>query len=95
MIRSTILFVFFFLFVSFVVQAAAQEASPAKQLFDEAKALQKEGTADSVKKALGKYTEALNHYRRAFDALNKGDWRTFGVEMDAMQKALQAPPAKR
>jgi hypothetical protein len=30
--------------------------------------------------------------------LNKGDWRTFGSEMDAMQKALQgaatnkAPP---
>jgi uncharacterized protein len=38
--------------------------------------------------------EALTHYRRAFDALNKGDWRTFGVEMDAMQKALQAAPAK-
>ena len=34
-------------------------------------------------------SEALNHYRRAFDALNKGDWRTFGSEMDAMQKALQ------
>src|SRR6266480_386870 len=38
--------------------------------------------------------EALNHYRRAFDALNKGDWRTFGTEMDAMQKALQGAPAK-
>jgi uncharacterized membrane protein (UPF0182 family) len=34
--------------------------------------------------------EALAHYRRAFEALNKGDWRTFGVEMDAMQKSLQA-----
>ncbi len=38
--------------------------------------------------------QALNHYRRAFEALNKGDWRTFGVEMEAMQKALQAAPAK-
>ncbi len=38
--------------------------------------------------------QALNHYRRAFEALNKGDWRTFGAEMDAMQKALQAAPAK-
>ncbi len=36
-------------------------------------------------------SEALNHYRRAFDALSKGDWRTFGAEMDAMQKALQEP----
>jgi uncharacterized protein len=39
-------------------------------------------------------SEALNHYRRAFDALSKGDWRTFGTEMDAMQKALQGPSAK-
>jgi uncharacterized protein len=38
--------------------------------------------------------EALNHYRRAFDALNKGDWRTFGAEMDAMQKALQGGEGK-
>ena len=38
--------------------------------------------------------EALNRYRRAFDALSKGDWRTFGAEMDAMQKALQSAPAK-
>ena len=42
----------------------------------------------------GANAEALNHYRRAFEALNKGDWRTFGVEMEAMQKALQAVPAK-
>ena len=42
----------------------------------------------------GANAEALNHYRRAFDALNKGDWRTFGAEMDAMQKALQSAPAK-
>jgi uncharacterized membrane protein (UPF0182 family) len=43
----------------------------------------------------GANPEALNHYRRAFDALSKGDWRTFGVEMEAMQKALQGAPAKR
>jgi uncharacterized membrane protein (UPF0182 family) len=42
----------------------------------------------------GANAEALNHYRRAFEALNKGDWRTFGAEMDAMQKALQGAPAK-
>jgi uncharacterized membrane protein (UPF0182 family) len=42
----------------------------------------------------GANAEALNYYRRAFDALNKGDWRTFGAEMDAMQKALQGAPAK-
>jgi uncharacterized membrane protein (UPF0182 family) len=42
----------------------------------------------------GASSEALNHYRRALDALSKGDWRTFGVEMDTMQKALQAAPAK-
>lgn len=42
----------------------------------------------------GANSEALNHYRRAFDALSKGDWRTFGSEMDAMQKALQGPTAK-
>ncbi|HXK30821.1 MAG TPA: UPF0182 family protein, partial [Candidatus Binatia bacterium] len=42
----------------------------------------------------GANAEALNRYRRAFEALNKGDWRTFGAEMDAMQKALQGAPAK-
>jgi uncharacterized protein len=42
----------------------------------------------------GANAEALNHYHRAFEALNKGDWRTFGAEMDAMQKALQGAPAK-
>jgi hypothetical protein len=42
----------------------------------------------------GSSSEALNHYRRAFEALNKGDWRTFGTEMDAMQKALQATQSK-
>ncbi|MGH7784193.1 MAG: UPF0182 family protein, partial [Candidatus Binatia bacterium] len=42
----------------------------------------------------GSSSEDLNRYRRAFDALNKGDWRTFGTEMDAMQKALQSAPTK-
>jgi uncharacterized membrane protein (UPF0182 family) len=37
----------------------------------------------------GANAAALNHYRRALDALTKSDWRTFGVEMDAMQKVLQ------
>jgi uncharacterized membrane protein (UPF0182 family) len=40
---------------------------------------------------------ALQHYRQAFEALRKGDWQTFGVEMDALQKALEsavaAPPS--
>ena len=30
-----------------------------------------------------------NRHRRAFDALNKVHWRTFGAEMDALQKTLQ------
>ena len=42
-------------------------------------------------------TVALQHYRQALDALRKGDWQTFGVEMDALQKALEgataAPPS--
>jgi uncharacterized membrane protein (UPF0182 family) len=33
--------------------------------------------------------EALKHYQQALQALSKGDWRTFGAEMDALQKALQ------
>jgi uncharacterized membrane protein (UPF0182 family) len=39
-------------------------------------------------------SEALKRYRRALEALNKGDWRTFGAEMDALHKALEstAPP---
>jgi uncharacterized membrane protein (UPF0182 family) len=37
----------------------------------------------------GPNTEALKHYRQALQALSKGDWRTFGAEMDALQKALQ------
>jgi uncharacterized membrane protein (UPF0182 family) len=45
------------------------------------------GTADA----------ALQHYRQALEALRKGDWQTFGVEMDALQKTLEgaaaAPPS--
>jgi hypothetical protein len=37
----------------------------------------------------GANAEALKHYQQALQALSKGDWRTFGVEMDAMQRALQ------
>jgi len=33
---------------------------------------------------------ALTHYRHALDALRNGDWQTFGNEMDALQKALEA-----
>jgi hypothetical protein len=40
----------------------------------------------------GSNSEALRHYRQALDALNKGDWRTFGVEMDQLQKTLQGAP---
>jgi len=52
------------------------------------------GARTSDSPLAGANAEALNHYRRAFEALNKGDWRTFGAEMDAMQKALQGTPAK-
>jgi uncharacterized membrane protein (UPF0182 family) len=37
----------------------------------------------------GANAEALKHYQQALQALSKGDWRTFGAEMDALQKALQ------
>ncbi len=52
------------------------------------------GTRTNELPPSGANAEALNRYRRAFDALSKGDWRTFGAEMDAMQKALQGTPAK-
>lgn len=53
------------------------------------------GARASESPPAGANAEALNHYRRAFEALNKGDWRTFGAEMDAMQKALQGAPAAK
>lgn len=34
-------------------------------------------------------SEALQHYRRALDALQKGEWRGFGDQMDALKKALE------
>jgi hypothetical protein len=37
----------------------------------------------------GSAAAALQHYRQALAALRKGDWQTFGVEMDALQKALE------
>jgi uncharacterized membrane protein (UPF0182 family) len=37
----------------------------------------------------GANAEALKHYRQALQALSKGDWRSFGTEMDALQKTLQ------
>jgi uncharacterized membrane protein (UPF0182 family) len=40
----------------------------------------------------GTTTEALRHYRAAFRALSQGDWRTFGAEMDALRRALEAAP---
>jgi uncharacterized protein len=43
----------------------------------------------------GAPSEALRHYRAAFRALNQGDWRTFGVEMDALRRALEAAPPSR
>lgn len=33
--------------------------------------------------------DALTHYRQALDALRQGDWKTFGIEMDALQRTLQ------
>jgi uncharacterized protein len=32
---------------------------------------------------------ALAHYRQALEALRRGDWSTFGTEMDALQKTLE------
>ena len=37
----------------------------------------------------GGAADALQHYRAAFRALNQGDWSTFGVEMDALRRALE------
>src|SRR5262249_10245804 len=37
----------------------------------------------------GPTTEALQHYQAAFQALNRGDWRTFGAEMDALRRTLE------
>jgi hypothetical protein len=37
--------------------------------------------------------EALRHYRRALEALGDGDWRRFGIEMDALRDALETGAA--
>jgi len=37
--------------------------------------------------------DALMHYHQALDALRQGDWKTFGAEMDALQRALQGAGA--
>ena len=46
--------------------------------------------------ASGAAVSALAHYRHALEALRGGDWQTFGVEMEALQKTLEneagAPP---
>ena len=47
------------------------------------------GAGTPVSPPSGANAEALKHYRQALQALSKGDWRTFGAEMDAMQKILQ------
>jgi uncharacterized membrane protein (UPF0182 family) len=41
----------------------------------------------------GSAPAALQHYRQALDALRHGDWQTFGAQMDALQKALEASAA--
>ena len=63
-------------------QVAASTASPPA------------GASGAEAPAAGGNAEALKHYRRAFEALSQGDWRTFGVEMEAMEKALRGKAAK-
>lgn len=36
-----------------------------------------------------------NRHRRAFDALNKGDWRTYGAEMHALKKRCKVARSVR
>src|SRR5438309_8802465 len=36
--------------------------------------------------------EARDHYRAALEGLRAGDWATFGREMDALGKAIEAAP---
>jgi uncharacterized membrane protein (UPF0182 family) len=36
---------------------------------------------------------ALDHYRRALDQLQRGNWQAFGGEMDALKKALEGDAA--
>ncbi|HUI25198.1 MAG TPA: UPF0182 family protein [Candidatus Kryptonia bacterium] len=41
----------------------------------------------------GETPAALQHYRQALDALRRGDWRQFGIEMDALRDALETGAA--
>jgi len=66
----------------------AQEAKPAPIVASSAP----NGPSRRTQAMAGSNAEALKHYRQALEALNKGDWRTFGVEMDLLQKALQGAP---
>jgi hypothetical protein len=36
---------------------------------------------------------ALHHYRKALEALGRGDWRQFGAEMDELRGALESGAA--
>jgi uncharacterized membrane protein (UPF0182 family) len=47
-------------------------------------------TAQAAPRSSPEAQQALNHYRHALAALRDGDWRTFGAEMEALQKALEA-----
>src|ERR1044071_1293881 len=63
----------------------SQEAKPPAVVTSTAGATPRGGQAPP-----GSTSEALQHYRRAMEALGKGDWRGLGAEMDSLQKALQA-----
>ena len=65
-----------------------QEAKPAPIVASSAPS----GPSRGTQVPTGSNSEALRHYRQALEALNKGDWRTFGAEMDLLQKALQGAP---
>jgi len=41
----------------------------------------------------GATSAALAHYRQALEALQRGDWSTFGVEMDALRNTLEGAAA--
>jgi len=50
--------------------------------------------APATQPAPGEETPAaLQHYRQALDALQRGDWRQFGIEMDALRDVLETRPA--
>jgi hypothetical protein len=66
-----------------------QEAKPAPIVASSAPS---GGPSRGTQVPTGSNSEALRHYRQALEALNKGDWRTFGAEMDLLQKALQGAP---